>query len=63
MTTATEGAVLLSGLTDSGDEPLTAPLGDEEYARLIRRTGLAGGEPGTTVSAFNSSVSAFSSSI
>ena len=57
MTTATEDAILLSDLADTGDLPLgEASLSDAEYETLMRRTGIAEGEAGTPVSAFNSSI-------
>jgi len=57
MTAATEDATYLSDLTDAGDLPLgEASLSDAEYETLLRRTGIAEGEAGTPVSAFNSSI-------
>jgi hypothetical protein len=47
-----------SEVPDIGDIPLDTPVqvtGDD-YARVMRRIGLAEGEPGTSVSAFNSSI-------
>jgi hypothetical protein len=40
------------------DLPLDAEVGidDAEYARIMRRIDSRGGEPGTEVSAFNSSI-------
>jgi hypothetical protein len=40
------------------DLPLDAPdsFDDVEYAHIMRRIGIAEGEPGTSVSAFNSSI-------
>lgn len=54
MTTAPE--TLSSSVPDLGDVPLGDPLEvtGEDYARIMRRIGLADGEP--QVSAFNSSI-------
>ena len=47
--------LLASAVTDLGDAPLGDPIeaGDDVYAEVMRRIS---GEPGTTVSAFNSSI-------
>jgi hypothetical protein len=49
---------LTSDLTDIHDLPLDADvnLDNIEYSHIMRRIGLAEGEPGTPVSAFNSSI-------
>jgi FXSXX-COOH protein len=49
---------IMSGLPDIGDLPLDAEVNvdDVEYARIMRRIRTGDGEPGTTVSAFNSSI-------
>lgn len=55
MTIAT--ASLVSEIPDTRDRPLDeGPGDDDEYAALMRRTGIAEGEAGTRVSAFNSSI-------
>lgn len=56
MTTAT--ASLVSEIPDTRDRPLDEGPGDDddEYAALMRRTGIAEGEAETRVSAFNSSI-------
>ena len=56
MTTAQD--LLSSGMADLADVPLDAEavIGDAEYAAVMRRLGIAEGEPGTSVSAFNSSI-------
>jgi len=45
-------------MSDLSDLPLDAEvnLDDAEYAHIMRRIGITEGEPGTTVSAFNSSI-------
>jgi hypothetical protein len=50
--------VFTSDVSDIHDLPLDAEVGfDEvEYAHIMRRIGIAEGEPGTSVSAFNSSI-------
>lgn len=50
--------MLASSVADLGDVPLGTDLAidDEEYARIMRRIGIAGGDPGASVSAFNSSI-------
>jgi len=50
--------MLTSAVPDIGDIPLDTPLeiSGEDYARVMRRIGIAEGEPGTSVSAFNSSI-------
>ena len=47
-----------SDMSDIRDLPLDAEINidDVEYAHIMRRIGLAEGEPGTSVSAFNSSI-------
>lgn len=52
----TDAPELLSPLPDTQGLPLDSGLGDAEYLCLMRRTGLADGEAGTPVSAFNSSI-------
>ena len=49
---------IVSGMSDLSDLPLDAEvnLDDAEYAHIMRRIGITEGEPGTTVSAFNSSI-------
>jgi FXSXX-COOH protein len=49
--------VLISDMSDIHDLPLDAQLNidDAEYAHIVRRIGIDG-EPGTSVSAFNSSI-------
>jgi hypothetical protein len=49
---------IVSEVSDTRDLPLDAEvnLDDVEYAHLMRRIGIAEGEPGTSVSAFNSSI-------
>jgi hypothetical protein len=49
---------LASDVPDIGDVPLgtRVTVDGGEYIRVMRRIGLAGDEPGTTVSAFNSSI-------
>lgn len=50
-------AVITSDLSTAGDVPFgedPAIDDDAEYAEIMRR--IAGGEPGTSVSAFNSSI-------
>lgn len=55
MTTTQDLASDMAGLSDL---PLDteASIDDVEYAHIMRRTGIAEGEPGTSVSAFNSSI-------
>jgi FXSXX-COOH protein len=50
--------LLASAVRDIADIPLgeLPEISDEEYARIMRRIGLDEGEPGMTVSAFNSSI-------
>jgi hypothetical protein len=50
--------VFTSDMSDINDLPLDAEvgLGDVEYAHIMRRIGIAEGEQGTSVSAFNSSI-------
>jgi len=50
--------LLTSAVPDVGDVPLSDPLevDDDSYARIMRRIGLAEGDPGPAVSAFNSSI-------
>jgi hypothetical protein len=49
---------ITSDVPDIQDQPLygEACVDDGEYAQLMRRIGIIEGEPGTTVSAFNSSI-------
>jgi FXSXX-COOH protein len=58
MSTLQVDPVITSDLTDLHDLSLDVEvnLDDGEYARIMRRIGLGDGEPGTTVSAFNSSI-------
>lgn len=58
MPTIYPGTVLTSSVPDLGDLPLDAEFSvdGDEYAHIMRRIGLAEGEPGTSVSAFNSSI-------
>jgi len=50
--------VFTSDVSDIHDLPLDAEVGfgGVEYAHIMRRIGIAEGEPGTSVSAFNSSI-------
>ena len=50
--------VIVSGLSDVRDLPFDAEVivDDVEYARIMRQIGITEGEPGTSVSAFNSSI-------
>jgi hypothetical protein len=56
MSRLTEDDVIVSGVSDMRDLPLDAEdnVADDEYANIMRRTGIAEGEP--SVSAFNSSI-------
>jgi hypothetical protein len=58
MPTTDAGAVFTSDMSDIHDLPLDAEVSidDIEYAHIMRRIGIADGEPGTPVSAFNSSI-------
>ena len=58
MPTTYADAVLTSDMSDIHDLPLDAEVSidDVEYAHIMRRIGLVEGEPGTSVSAFNSSI-------
>jgi hypothetical protein len=49
---------IVSDVSDMRDQPLDAEVGFDfsEYARIMRRIGVAEGELGTPVSAFNSSI-------
>ena len=49
---------IVSDVSDVSDLPLDDEVtaDDVEYARIMRRIGIAEGERGTTVSAFNSSI-------
>jgi hypothetical protein len=47
---------VLSGLSDDEALPLDASVSEAEGADLMRRIGLAEGELGTPVAAFNSSI-------
>jgi len=50
--------VVASNVSDIRDQPLDMQgnIDDVEYALIMRRIGIAEGEPGTSVSAFNSSI-------
>jgi hypothetical protein len=50
--------VIVTDMSDIRDLPLDAEINidDVEYAHIMRRIGIAEGEPGTSVSAFNSSI-------
>ena len=58
MPTTYADAVFTSDMSDIHDLPLDAEVSidDVEYAHIMRRIGIAEGEAGTTVSAFNSSI-------
>jgi hypothetical protein len=58
MTVIQADASITSDMSDIGELPLDAKvsLDDAEYAHIMRRIGVAEGEPGTSVSAFNSSI-------
>lgn len=58
MPTSYRGDVLISDVSDIRDLPLDAEASfdDDEYAHIMRRIGVDEGEPGTSVSAFNSSI-------
>jgi hypothetical protein len=58
MPTTYADAVLISGLSNLCELPLDAEIGfdDAECAHIMRQIGIVEGEPGTTVSAFNSSI-------
>jgi hypothetical protein len=58
VTTAQDTPLIASDTPDLRDLPLDADvtIDDAEYAHIMRRTGIAEGEPGTSVSAFNSSI-------
>ena len=58
MPTSYADDVFTSDVSYIHDLPLDAEVGfDEvEYAHIMRRIGIAEGEPGTSVSAFNSSI-------
>jgi hypothetical protein len=58
MPTSYAGDVFTSDVSDIHDLPLDAEVSfDEvEYAHIMRRIGVVEGEPGTSVSAFNSSI-------
>jgi hypothetical protein len=51
-------AVIASDMSDIRNLPLDADanIDDVEYAHIMRRIGIVEGEPGTSVSAFNSSI-------
>jgi hypothetical protein len=53
---ATDDEFILSDVLDSQDLPLEVSVDGAEYALLMRRISLVEGEPGTHVSAFNSSI-------
>jgi len=58
MPTISADDVFASDMSDIRDLPLDAEINidDVEYAHIMRRIGIAEGEPGTSVSAFNSSI-------
>jgi hypothetical protein len=58
MSTGNEDHVIQSNLSDIRDLPLDAEVNvdDVEYWHSLRRIGTGDGEPGTTVSTFNSSI-------
>ena len=58
MPTTYGDAVFTSDMSDIHDLPLDAEVSidDVEYAHIMRRIGIAEGEQGTSVSAFNSSI-------
>lgn len=58
MATSYADDVFTSDMSDIHDLPLDAEVScDEvEYAHIMRRIGIVEGEPGTPVSAFNSSI-------
>jgi hypothetical protein len=58
VTTAQDTLLIAGDIPDLRDLPLDAEVtvDDTEYARIMRRTGITEGEPGTSVSAFNSSI-------
>ena len=58
MITVYADSAFASDVSDIRDLPLDAEvtIDDVEYAHIMRRIGIAEGEPGTSVSAFNSSI-------
>ena len=58
MTVIQADAIIASDISDIGDLPLDAEVNIDatEYEHIMRRIGIAAGEPGTSVSAFNSSI-------
>ena len=58
MATSYADDVFTSDMSDIHDLPLDAEVSidDVKYAHIMRRIGIAEGEPGTSVSAFNSSI-------
>ena len=58
MSTTYADAVFTSDMSDIHDLPFDTEVSidDVEYAHIMRRIGIAEGEPGTSVSAFNSSI-------
>jgi hypothetical protein len=58
MTVIEAGASITSDMSDVGALPLDAEviIDDAEYVHIMRRIGITAGEPGTSVSAFNSSI-------
>jgi hypothetical protein len=58
MSTVYADDVIVSELSDTRDLPLDAEgnVNEVEYAHTMRRIGISDGEPGTTTSAFNSSI-------
>ena len=58
MSTTSADAVIVSDAPVMRDLPfdMEVDINDTEYAHIMRRIGIAEGEPGTSVSAFNSSI-------
>ncbi len=58
MTVNQADAIIPSDMSDIGDQPLDAEVSidDYEYAHIMRRIGVIEADPGTSVSAFNSSI-------
>ena len=58
MPTTYADEVIVSDVSDNRDLPLDTQdkIDDVEYTHIMRRIGIAEGEPGTSVSAFNSSI-------
>jgi hypothetical protein len=51
-----ENVTFPSEIADTQDLPLDESIDETQYAHLMRRIGLVESEPGTPVSAFNSSI-------